>query len=108
MGEWRPLRLPSGQGTALKSCYAPSPRCLDGQHDIAKRRIMEALDDPAPDGGKPECGQADGDMRASDGRAAGGGEEGRGENGIGAIQRCPVTEKQQVSERFAQAGVGIG
>jgi hypothetical protein len=27
----------------LRTCV----RCLDGQHDIAKRRIMEALDDPA-------------------------------------------------------------
>jgi hypothetical protein len=79
-----PAQVAEWAGHSVEVLLRTYARCLDGQHDIAKRRIVEALDDPAPDGGKPEGGQADGDMRASNGRAAGGGEEGRGENGIGA------------------------
>jgi hypothetical protein len=38
-------------------------RCLDGQHDIAKRRIMEALDDPARDDSQSRAAQPDSDKQ---------------------------------------------
>lgn len=73
---------PEWAGRSVEVLLRTYARCLDGQHDIAKRRIMEALDDPARDDSKPPGGaQADGDKRASDGPAAGKSEEARREDG---------------------------
>jgi len=74
-----PAQVAEWAGHSVEVLLRTYARCLDGQHDIAKWRIMEALDDPARDGGR-----ADGDKRASDGRAADRGREGRDEDGIGA------------------------
>ena len=77
-----PAQVAEWAGHSVEVLLRTYARCLDGQHDIAKRRIMEALDDPARDDSKPPGdAQANGGKRASDGRVAGKSEEARRENG---------------------------
>lgn len=42
-----PAQVAEWAGHSVEVLLRTYVRCLDGQHDIAKRRIMEALDDPA-------------------------------------------------------------
>jgi len=77
-----PAQVAEWAGHSVEVLLRTYARCLDGQHDIAKRRIMEALGDPAPDGGK----------RASDSQAAGRGEEGRGKMAL--VPRSSISGDQ--------------
>ncbi len=78
-----PAQVAEWAGHSVEVLLRTYARCLDGQHDIAKRRIMEALDDPARDDGKSRAGQADGDKQANDDRAPDQGQEGRDGEGSG-------------------------
>ena len=62
-----PAQVAEWAGHSVEVLLRTYARCLDGQHDIAKRRIMEALDDPARDNRQSWGGQADGDKRANGG-----------------------------------------
>ena len=55
-----PAQVAEWAGHSVEVLLRTYVRCLDGQHDIAKRRIMEALDDPAADGGQTGVTQTDG------------------------------------------------
>ena len=57
-------------------------RCLDGQHDIAKRRIMEALDDPARDDVQRRANQVDGDKQGNEDSVPRDQEEGNGDGNV--------------------------
>jgi hypothetical protein len=50
-----PAQVAEWAGRSVEVLLRSYARCLDGQHDIAKRRIMEALDGPAPDGVSPRA-----------------------------------------------------
>lgn len=45
-----PAQVAEWAGHSVEVLLRTYARCLDGQHDIAKRRIMEALDDRAREG----------------------------------------------------------
>lgn len=47
-----PAQVAEWAGHSVEVLLRTYVRCLDGQHDIAKPRIMEALDDPARDDGE--------------------------------------------------------
>jgi hypothetical protein len=56
-----PAQVAEWAGHSVEVLLRTYVRCLDGQHDIAKRRIMDALDDPARDDGWLGDTQANGD-----------------------------------------------
>jgi integrase len=61
-----PAQVAEWAGHSVEVLLRTYVRCLDGQHDIAKRRIMEALDDPALDNGQTGITQANGDTHGYD------------------------------------------
>jgi integrase len=58
-----PAQVAEWAGHSVEVLLRTYVRCLDGQHDIAKRRIMEALDDPTRDDGQVHATQADDDKQ---------------------------------------------
>ena len=58
-----PAQVAEWAGHSVEVLLRAYVRCLDGQHHIAKRRIMEALDDPACGDGKFRAARPDGDKR---------------------------------------------
>src|SRR5207253_9791462 len=65
-----PTQVAEWAGHSVEVLLRTYVRCLEGQHDIAKRRIMEALDDPALDDGQSGANQADGDKQDNEDSAA--------------------------------------
>jgi len=55
-----PAQVAEWAGHSVEVLLRTYVRCLDGQHDIAKRRIMEALDDPVRDDGQFHTERPDG------------------------------------------------
>jgi hypothetical protein len=58
-----PAQVAEWAGHSVEVLLRTYVRCLDGQHDIAKRRIMETLDDPARDDEELCVVPPDGDKR---------------------------------------------
>jgi hypothetical protein len=58
-----PAQVAEWAGRSVEVLLRTYVRCLDGQHDIAKRRIMEALEDPARDDEELRAAQPDGDTQ---------------------------------------------
>src|SRR5262249_15135660 len=58
-----PAQVAEWAGHSVEVLLRTYVRCLDGQHDVAKRRIMEALDDPARDDGQLGATQAGDDKQ---------------------------------------------
>jgi len=58
-----PAQVAEWAGHSVEVLLRTYVRCLDGQHDIAKRRIMETLDDPARDDEELCAVPPDGDKR---------------------------------------------
>lgn len=58
-----PAQVAEWAGHSVEVLLRTYVRCLDGQHDIAKRRIMEALEDPARDDEELRAAQPDGDTQ---------------------------------------------
>jgi integrase len=58
-----PAQVAEWAGHSVEVLLRTYVRCLDGQHDIAKRRIMEALDDPAQDDSQSCVAQPDSDKQ---------------------------------------------
>ncbi len=81
-----PAQVAEWAGHSVEVLLRTYVRCLDGQHDIAKRRIMEALDDPARDDGQSGANQADSDKQDDEDSAAHRDQQ-EGGNGDGDDQR---------------------
>ncbi len=81
-----PAQVAEWAGHSVEVLLRTYVRCLDGQHDIAKRRIMDALDDPARDDGQSGANQADGDKQDNEDSAAHRDQQ-EGGNGDGNGQR---------------------
>jgi integrase len=75
-----PAQVAEWAGHSVEVLLRTYVRCLDGQHDIAKRRIMEALDDPALEHGWPGAAQTNGEKRGYDSGADRAREDGNGED----------------------------
>lgn len=63
-----PAQVAEWAGHSVEVLLRTYARCLDGQHGIAKRRIMEALDHPSPDDDEPRNTEVNG---AAHGRTVG-------------------------------------
>jgi hypothetical protein len=81
-----PAQVAEWAGHGVEVLLRTYVRCLDGQHDIAKRRIMEALDDPAGDDVQFRASQAPGDKQDNENSAADRDQQ-KGGNGNGSDQR---------------------
>jgi integrase len=81
-----PAQVAEWAGHSVEVLLRTYVRCLEGQHDIAKRRIMEALDDPARDDGQSGANEADGDTQDDEDSAAHRDQQ-EGGNGDGNDQR---------------------
>ena len=80
-----PAQVAEWAGHSVEVLLRTYVRCLDGQHDLAKRRIMEALDAPALDGSQTGVTQADGDTHRYDDSGA----QRAREDGHGGVLRSP-------------------
>jgi hypothetical protein len=65
-----PAQVAEWAGHSVEVLLRTYVRCLDGQHDIAKRRIVEALESPARDGAEFRARQFDGNRQYNEGSAA--------------------------------------
>jgi len=70
-----PAQVAEWAGHSVEVLLRTYARCLDGQHDIAKRRIMDVLNDDPRGSGEPERSRDPGDGRQPD---EGGGHDGNG------------------------------
>ena len=69
MAQWgvAPAHVAEWAGHSVDVLLRTYARCLDGQHDIAKRRIEEALDDPSCDDKPGNVGKGDSDYGGGSG-----------------------------------------
>ena len=100
-----PAQVAEWAGHSVEVLLRTYVRCLDGQHDIAKRRIMEALDDQERDDAQFRANQVDGDKQDNEDSVADRDQEGGGNGDGNVLLFAPVGIFTVVWHRAPQAGV---